>query len=73
MKGLAREVRPWLHSAVAVLLGIVVLLILMALPGAQRALVNGMNAVLYYPEKPAFEIRNIEGFPVHWFPASGSS
>ncbi len=66
MKGLAREVRPWLHSAVAVLLGIVVLLILMALPGAQRALVNGMNAVLYYPEKPAFEIRNIVTFSSNW-------
>ncbi len=66
MRGLSREVRPWFHGVAATLIGIVALLMLMALPNFKRLLVDGMNIILYYPEKPAFELRNIVKFSSNW-------
>lgn len=61
-----REPVPWIHGALSVLLGIVILSVMTALPGARTLFVDTVNTVLYYPEKPVMELRNIIKFSSNW-------
>ena len=66
MNILDRELKPWLHGAVCVLLGFCVLWAMMTFPKLHFVLVDGVNNALYYPEKPAMELRNIVKYSSNW-------
>lgn len=66
MRVLDRELRPWLHGAVSVLLGMCFLWVMMSFPPLHYSLVDGVNSLLYYPEKPIMELRNIVKYSSNW-------
>ena len=66
MNILDRELKPWLHGVVSVLLGFCVLWAMINFPELHIAMVDGVNNVLYYPEKPAIELRNIVKYSSNW-------
>lgn len=66
MNILDRELKPWLHGAISVLLGFCVLWIMMTFPELHLTFVNSINNILYYPEKPAIELRNIVKYSSNW-------
>ena len=66
MNILDRELKPWLHGAVSVLLGFCVLWAMITFPELHFTLVDGVNNVLYHPEKPAMELRNIVKYSSNW-------
>ena len=61
-----RELRPWLHGVVSVLLGFFVLLTMISFPSLHYVFVDGVNTILYYPEKPSIELRNIVKYSSNW-------
>ncbi len=66
MNILDRELKPWLHGAVSVLLGFCVLWAMITFPELHFTLVDGVNNALYHPEKPAMELRNIVKYSSNW-------
>jgi len=66
MNILDREMKPWLHGIVAVLLGFCLLWVTITFPALHYTLVDYVNKSLYYPEKPAMELRNIIKFSSNW-------
>ena len=58
MNILDRELKPWLHGAVCVLLGFCVLWAMMTFPNLYFVLVDGVTTRLL-SRKPAMELRNI--------------
>ncbi len=61
-----RELKPWYHGAAAFILGVIVLLLMFAFPKGQLFFVDAVNTVLYYPEKPAMELRNVIKLSGNW-------
>ena len=61
-----RELKPWYHGAVAFILGVVVLLLMFAFPKGQLFFVDAVNTVLYYPERPVMELRNVIKLSGNW-------
>lgn len=66
MNILDRELKPWLHGVISVLLALCVLWIMISFPETHRSMVDGVNSLLYYPEKPAIELRNIIKYSSNW-------
>lgn len=66
MNILDRELKPWLHGVLSVLVGLFVLWSAITFPELRFALVDGVNNMLYYPEKPAIELRNIVKYSSNW-------
>ena len=66
MNILDRELKPWLHGVISVLLGFCVLWIMITFPELHYTFVDGVNNILYYPEKPAMELRNIVKYSSNW-------
>ncbi|MDD4159875.1 MAG: rod shape-determining protein MreC [Synergistaceae bacterium] len=66
MNILDRELKPWLHGVVSVLLGFCVLWSMITFPELHFTFVDGVNSILYYPEKPAIELRNILKYSSNW-------
>lgn len=61
-----KEQRPWLHGAIAVLLGFFILWVMILMPQLHAFLVDGVNTVLYYPEKPSMQLRNVVKYSSNW-------
>ncbi len=66
MNILDRELRPWLHGVISVLLGFCVLWAMITFPELHNTFVDGVNNILYYPEKPAIELRDIVKYSSNW-------
>ena len=61
-----KEQRPWLHGAIAVLLGFFILWVMILAPSLHYFLVDGVNTFLYYPEKPSMQLRNVVKYSSNW-------
>lgn len=66
MNILDRELRPWRHGVISVLLGLFILWIMISQPGVKHFFVDAVNNILCYPEKPAIEMRNIVKYSSNW-------
>lgn len=66
MHTLNKNSKPWHHGTIAILLSLAVLRIMLALPLVHRYSIDVVNRLLYYPEKPAMELRNIVEFSSNW-------
>lgn len=66
MNILDREMKSWLHGIAAVMLGFCFLWVMITFPTLQYTLVDCVNKILYYPEKPAIELRNIIKYSSNW-------
>lgn len=66
MQTLNREFRTGLHGVAAVLAGCVIFWIIVSSSGVHNSLVDAVNAVLYYPELPSLELRNIIKLSSNW-------
>ena len=66
MNILDRELKPWLHGVISVLLGFCVLWAMITFPELHNTFVDGVNNILYYPEKPAIELRDIVKYSSNW-------
>lgn len=66
MNILDRELKPWLHGVISVLLGFCILWSMIKFPELHYTLVDGVNNILYYPEKPAIELRDIVKYSSNW-------
>ena len=66
MNILDREMKPLLHGIVAVLFGFCLLWAMITFPKMHNTLVDYVNKILYYPEKPAIELRNIIKYSSNW-------
>lgn len=63
---LDRELRPWLHGIICVLLSLCVMWTVISFQNLHYSLVDGVNNILYYPEKPFMELRNIVKYSSNW-------
>ncbi|MDL2297946.1 rod shape-determining protein MreC [Synergistaceae bacterium OttesenSCG-928-D05] len=61
-----KEQKPWLHGAITVLLGFFILWIMILTPRLHFFLVDGVNTLLYYPEKPSMQLRNVVKYSSNW-------
>jgi len=61
-----KDRKTWLHGIIALLLGFIVLWISLSMPGLHHRLVDGVNGVLYFWEKPAMELRAIISLSSNW-------
>ena len=66
MRALNSTPHPLYHGAASILLGLLILRVLLVLPAMHRYSVDAVNWFLYYPEKPAMELRNIIKFSSNW-------
>jgi len=58
--------KPWLHGVISVLLGVFILLAMISFPSLHYIFVDSVNTILYYPEKPSMELRNIVKYSSNW-------
>ncbi len=61
-----KEQKPWLHGTITVLLGFFILWVMVLMPKLHFVLVDGVNTLLYYPERPAMQLRNIVKYSSNW-------
>jgi len=66
MRIAGRETRPWLHGAVSVLAGFVMLWAMTSFPVLNYRLVDMLNMALYYPETPFMQLRGIIKYSSNW-------
>ena len=66
MRPLNKIYKPWIHGLITVILGSMLLFVMMRAPSIHRMSVNAISRILYYPEKPVFELRNIIKFSSNW-------
>jgi rod shape-determining protein MreC len=66
MNILDRELKPWLHGVISVLLSFCVFWAMITFPELHHTFVDGVNNILYYPEKPAIEMRDIVKYSSNW-------
>lgn len=61
-----KEQKAWLHGAVSLLAGFLLFWFFFAAPPARNFCVDGVNTLLYYPEKPFMTLRNVVKYSSNW-------
>lgn len=61
-----RELKPWLHGIASVMLGFCLLWAMITFTTLHYNLVDYVNKILYYPEKPIMGLRNIIKYSSNW-------
>ncbi len=66
MRIMDRELKPWLHGVVSVLLGFILLWTMTAFPVMNYRFLDIVNNLLYYPEKPFMQLRSLIKYSSNW-------
>lgn len=66
MRILNKIFKPWIHGVLTILLGSLIIFVMMRSPDIHRVLIDSVNKILYYPEKPVLKMRNIIKFSSNW-------
>lgn len=61
-----KERRPWLHGMISLFLGFVILWASLSMPRLHNAMVDGVNGVLFFLEKPSVRLRTIVSVSSNW-------
>lgn len=61
-----REGKPWLHGIFSAIMGLFILWVMLLAPSLQMFLVDTVNNVLFFVEKPALELRTIVRVSSNW-------